>query len=746
MFSLKNEFHKKREELGEQYVKAWHNEAAFARYDALHDATVAFAEQNSALSHPVIKAKCFEYIVMNAPIYINSDDWFGICLEAVKMDKIEDIGCHHKQIFNTVRARWTKEIDGKMNPPDDAVFTAFAREYLNGDFWVDYNHSVPCWEDILSLGISGLRRRIDEYREKFMPLDDEKNSYFEGMRITYNAILKLFERLISSLSERCEPRLVAMKNALVNLKENPPANTYEALLLSWLYWFLQENIDCVRVRTMGGIDRLYYGFYKRDLENGTFSEDDIREMLIYYMNEFYAFRVAFDQPMYLGGLDDDGGAVVNELSYIFIEEYEKLSRPNPKLQAVVGNFTPDAFLKAVMRSIRNGNSSISIINHEIAKRSLEKLGIPEEEARNFQMAGCWDYTVKNHEVKTITNRVSLPKILELAMTGGYNLNTGELVGLMGDTSFNSFEELYNAYKRQWVYIWEKMRAIIERWELYLDIISPSNMFSATMRESLEKGVDGYARGMKYNTSVYQVFGLATLVDSLIAVKKYVFDKKELTYGEFLNAIKANWQGYESLQNKILSDPDKYGNASELADGIMQDLTDFFAEIVNGAPNSRGGFWKLGMLSINKNLYVGRKMGATPDGRASGKPLSKNLSPVSGMDKKGLTALINSITKIDFVNFPHSGMMDFVLHPSAVSGDDGLDAFAGIVKTFFKKGGHSCQFNVFSAETLKDAKAHPEKYKNLQVRVCGWNVYFIDLDPAMQDEFIKQSELAGASCY
>ncbi len=743
MYSLKNEFSENREVLGEQYINAWHNDGAYARYDALLEKVSELAERMSELAHPIVKARCFEYIVMNAPVYLNPDDWFGIALEAVKMDKILDIGCHHRQIFNTIRVKWMREIDGEMNPPEDAVFTRFAREYLNGDFWVDYSHSVPCWEDIFALGISGLRRRIEDYRERLMPLDEEGLAYFEGMRITYDAVLKLFDRLIAVLAGRSEPRLVAMKNALENLRKAPPANTYEALLLSWLYWFLQENIDCVRVRTMGGIDRLYYGFYKRDLENGTFSEEDIREMFLYYMNAFYAFRVAYDQPMYLGGLDDDGHSVVNELSYLFLEEYEKLSRPSPKLQAVVGDFTPDDFLEAVMRSIRNGNSSISIINHDIAMRSLERLGVPRREARAFQMAGCWDYTVKNHEVKTVTNRVSLPKVLELTMTGGYDLNTGELVGLEAGTDFASFDELFNAYKRQWLYIWRRMRTVIERWERYLDVISPSNMFSATMTDSLEKGVDGYARGMKYNTSVYQVFGMATLVDSLLVLRKFVFETGEIAYTEFMKVLEANWQGYEELQRRILSDFDKYGNGSELADRMTVELADFFSENVNGAPNSRGGYWKLGMLSIDKNLYVGRKTGATPDGRLSGKPLSKNLSPVSGMDRKGITALINSVTKIDFVNFPHSGMMDFVLHPSSVSGDDGLAAFCGIVKVFFKKGGHSCQFNVFSAETLKDAQKHPEKYKNLQVRVCGWNVYFIDLDPAMQDEFIRQSESAGA---
>ncbi len=744
MYSLKNEFSKNREALGDQYVEAWHNEEAYARYDALCARVMDKAMENEALPHPIVKAKCFEYILMNAPIYLNPDDWFGITLEAVKMEKMVDAGCHHNHIFNSLREKWMQEIDDKMNPPDEAPFTAFARDYLNGDFWVDYSHSVPGWEDILGLGISGLRARIEEYREAHMPLGEEEDAYFEGMRITYDAILKLFDRFIEALSGRHEPRLVAIRNALVNLRKNPPANTYEALLLSWLYWFLQESIDCVRVRTMGGIDRLYYPFYKRDTENGTFSEEDIREMLIYYMNEFYAYRVVYDQPMYLGGLDDNGKSVINELSYIFIEEYDRLARPSPKLQAVVGDFTPDEFLKAVMLSIRNGNSSISIINHAVAMQSLTRLGVPLDEAMCFQMAGCWDYTVKNHEVKTVTNRVSLPKILELTMTGGYNLNTGELCGLELSNKFNTFDELLEAYKQQWKYIWKRMRAIIERWELYLDVISPSNMFSATLTDSLEKAVDGYAKGMKYNTSVYQVFGFATLIDSLCAVKKYVFDEKELTLEELLGAIKSDWKGYEDLQRRILKDSDKYGNGSDSADRLTVEFTDFFAENVNGAPNSRGGYWKLGMLSIDKNVSVGKKMWATPDGRNSGMPLSKNLSPAPGMDKNGLTALINSVAKIDFTKFPHAGMMDFVLHPSAVSGDDGLAAFCGIVKTFFKKGGHSCQFNVFSADTLREAQKYPDKYRNLQVRVCGWNVYFVDLDAAMQNEFIKQSESVSTS--
>ena len=177
----------------------------------------------------------------------------------------------------------------------------------------------------------------------------------------------------------------------------------------------------------------------------------------------------------------------------------------------------------------------------------------------------------------------------------------------------------------------------------------------------------------------------------------------------------------------------------MANDITRDLVDFMANEINGAPNSRGGYWKFGLISIDKNVRMGAIMKATPDGRYEGEPLSKNLSSVVGKDRGGITELMNSVLNIDFTNMPHAAMLDMVLHPSAVSGDDGLEAFKGIIKTYFEKGGHSIQFNIFSSETLKLAQKYPEKYSNLQVRVCGWNVYFVELEKVLQDSFIEQSE-------
>ncbi len=739
MKGLWGNFEADRQQLDRQYIEAWNNDRAFERVEHLENEVLELADSLKNQPIAVVKARCFAYILEKAPIYINGDDWFGIALEAQKMTPIEDVGCTPRKILKALSDRQKVILDPKLNFPEDAQFVRYAKRHLLDEFYIDYNHSSPNWNDILSYGIKGLLNRARQYREKLAPLTDQQAAYFDGIEITYSAILKLFERYVAALKEKTEPKMQRMRAAFESLLQNPPQNIYEALLLAWQYWFLQEDIDCVRVRTMGGIDTLYYDFYQKDVAEGTFTKENIKELLVYFMNAFHAIRVRYQQPMYLGGMDEKGECTVNELSYLALEAYNILSAPNPKLQTKIGKNTPDRFLKAVLETIRNGNSSISIMNDDNAVKALMRLGVPEKEALTNLMSGCWDFTVKYREVKTIPVRVSLSKILEYTMNNGRCLSTGAVVGCETGMEFECFEDFYKAFEQQSLYIWRRVKRIIENWELYLADISPSNMFSATMTDSLERGVDGYARGMKYNTTVYTVSGIASLVDGLCAIKKYVFDQKRVSLKEFVAILKKNWQGHERMRRIILNDPDKYGNGSAMADDIMLRLTDFYAKTVNGVPNSRGGYWKLGVLSIDKNVRYGALALATPEGRMAGEPFSKNLSPVVGMDRDGVTTLMNSVGKMDFTQFPHAGMLDLILHPTAVSGEEGLNAFAGLVKAYFAKGGHSLQFNIFSADLLKKAQENPEQYRTLQIRVCGWNAYFVDLEKVLQDSFIKQCE-------
>ncbi|MBO5218967.1 MAG: hypothetical protein J6C52_06030, partial [Clostridia bacterium] len=722
----------------------WHNDEAYARFDALKADTLAFADTLKGQSHPLIKAKCFDYVLTHAPLYLNTDDPFGITPEALKMSNLIDTGAHYEKILNSLTWKWQAELGDRLNFPEDREFVAATRNYLFNEFYIDYNHSTPCWEDLHALGYAGILERARKYRASFGDaITKEQADYFDGIEYTYEAILRFFDRVIAALEQETGRFAPVMLAAMQNLRHNPPATTYEALLMGWLFWCIEENIDCMRARTMGGIDVLFYDFVARDRAAGM-RDEEIKELFAYFMLAFHSYRVAYQQPMYLGGMDEAGNCTVNDLSYLLLDAYNLVSAPNPKLQAKISANTPDAFVDAVCDTIRRGNSSISIINDDNACAAMLKLGCTLEEARTTLMSGCWDFTIKNKEVKTIPIRASLPKILEYTMTDGICLKTGMRVLPAEGRVPETYAEFEEAFRRRFLQIFARARNIVENWEKYLEVISPSNMYSATHVSSLEHAVDGYARGMKYNTTIYTVAGLASLVDGLSAIRRFVYTEKRLTVPEFVEVLKANFEGHEALRRDILNDADKYGNGSAFADDLAVRLCKFFAESVNGQPNGRDsvcgrGFWKLGTLSIHMNVRFGVITGATPDGRLAGEPFSKNMSSVIGMDRGGITTVLNSVAKIDFTDFPHAGMVDVILHPTAVSGADGLVAFRSLVRTYFKMGGHSIQFNVFDAALLKKAQAEPMKYRNLQVRVCGWNVYFVELSKIQQDDFIAEAE-------
>lgn len=278
-------------------------------------------------------------------------------------------------------------------------------------------------------------------------------------------------------------------------------------------------------------------------------------------------------------------------------------------------------------------------------------------------------------------------------------------------------------------------------EKHYDEIFPDPIHSAMYDDSVEKGIDVYEGSAKYNNSSMYYYFIATLVDSMTAVKKIVFEDKIVTFDQLCEILKNNWEGNEKIRAIVRNMPEKYGNNNPVADEITKDITDFCASLTNNRPNGRGGVFKASCFSIDRGFPTGEKTMATPDGRYAGEPLSKNLCASTAMDKNGITALINSVTKIDHTKFPNGTVLDVVLHPSAVSGEDGLDAFYGILKTYMNKGGLAMHGNVFNPEILKAAQKTPEKYSTLQVRVCGWNAYFVNLSKAEQDAFIKQAENA-----
>ena len=261
-------------------------------------------------------------------------------------------------------------------------------------------------------------------------------------------------------------------------------------------------------------------------------------------------NVRYQQPMYFNSQDEEGYDQITDFSWLIFNAYDEADIYDPKLQVRISPKTPDSFLRRVLEAIRGGNSSISIINDEVAFRTLRKCGATEEEARTFLISGCWDYTVKEREAKTIPFRLNMGKLLELAFNRGVDPETGYKLGCdTGDPAeFKTFADFRKAFEKQFDDILFYCMNIIEHFERKLDVINPANMYSATMREALEKGEDAYATGAKYCNTALCIGCLATAVDSLTAVRKFVFDRKLVSMKEFAAALAADWKGYETASS------------------------------------------------------------------------------------------------------------------------------------------------------------------------------------------------------
>ncbi len=675
---------------------------------------------DNTISHDVLKAELFDYILTNGKIAIDVEDIF--------QDKVFDAN-----LISMQRNKWINDIK------DGPLYDLFIEEktfYENGSYSAheDLGHTSPNTKTLLKLGFIGLLERVEKY-EKDKTLTKEQEDFYKSCKIVLNACIKIALRLSNAIQPYNKENAIALKN----IATSAPKNTYEAMQLIVLYFFMHEYVYKTRVRTLGRLDVLLYPFYINDIKNNVFTKDEIIEMLKYFLNKFSSAKVPFGLPFAIGGLDENENEITNELSYIIVKVYEEMDIYSPKIHVRVSSKTPKDFIKIVLNSIRNGKSSFVFVNDEVTVKALTNVGIEKQDALDYVPIGCYEPAVWGKEIGCTGNGgVNLVKALEYTLSGGYDATTGDFCTFK-PAKLDTFEDFCNSVKEQILYLTDKAVNYINELEKYYGYFGPDTMLSVQYDDSVINGIDVMKGGAKYNNTSLYYYSIATLVDSLTAVKELVYDKKALTISQLYEVLKNNWQGNEVLRKKMLKSPNKYGNENELADSLTVDFSNYCSKILINRKNNRGGVYKPALFTIDFCFYYGSKTFATPDGRLRGEPLSKNLCASIAMDKNGVLSLINSVTKIDFTGYPTGSVLDILLHPSAVKGEDGLNAFYGILKTYLDKGGFALHGNVFNVEDLKNAQLYPEKYSTLQVRVCGWNVYFIDLTKEEQDAFIKQAE-------
>ena len=700
--------------------------------EELSEVIEQYMKKHTELSMPVLRANIFKIILENAQIEINPNTIFA--------DKINTgvvyRGSASIDLFDRVVFQPTRDKVLRENYKDDYEFMLQGKDIGVGFSWTDFWHTVPDWNNIISLGFTGMLEKAIKCRDEKIrngSITDEMLNFYDGVIISFEAIINYLNRLYKASLKYDIPEY---SNAILHLTKKAPDTLYQVMLMSVLYVYMEE-IGCERARSLGPIDILYYPYYKKELEKGT-SVEKIKEMFQYFFIHYSAAKRFAQQPFVLGGSDSEGNDTTNELSLLILDWYDELNILNPKIHIRYHkNIEKDLMLK-VLDMIRRGNSSICILNDEVVFKAYEKLGISRHDAAKYVPLGCYEPIIMGKEEAEIGAAwLNMAKAIEFVFSGGKDVRNGIQYHSKTSDNFESYEDFYKAFLYHVDEIVSfSMKHILQQGTLSTKI-NPSSIYSATFSQCLEEGKDVHEWPLEYNNVSIKCFGLATVVDSLMMVKKYIFDLKKVTYAQMREAILNNWVGYEELRSQIKKDEEKYGNNLSEPDCIMKEFVDHLWNMVESKETGRNGVFRLGTDSIFYNVKMGNLTWATPDGRCDGDPVSKNLTATGGQDRKGITGIMNSLSKLDQATLLDSAILDFVVHPTAVQGNKGLEAFYNIIKTYFKNGGTAVQGNIVDVETLKKARENPEDYKTLQIRVCGWNEYFVYMNPQMQDTFINE---------
>ena len=442
----------------------------------------------------------------------------------------------------------------------------------------------------------------------------------------------------------------------------------------------------------------------------------------------------------LGGVRADGSDAVSDVTYLLLDVIEDMRLLQPSSSIQVSKKNPDRFIQRAAKIIRTGFGQPSVFNADLIVQELVRMGKSVVDARCGGSSGCVEVGAFGKEAYILTGYFNIPKILEVTLHNGIDPRTGRQIGLQtgNPRQFSSFDELFTAFERQMLHFIDiKVRGnqVIER--LYATYM-PAPFLSLLIDDCIASGKDYHSGGARYNTSYIQGVGMGTITDALTALKVHVFDTKKVAMGEMLAALEVDFNGHERLRQRLVNKTSKFGNDDEVADQVMRRVFEAYYNAVEGRKNTRGGEYHINLLPTTVHVYFGSVIGALPDGRRSGLPLSEGISPVQGADRRGPTAVLRSAAKMDHARTGGT-LLNQKLTPHLLADEGGLEALVQLIRTYFKLDGHHIQFNVVDAATLHEAQKHPEQHRDLIVRVAGYSDYFCDLSRALQDEIIARTE-------
>ena len=657
-----------------------------------------------------------------------------------------------ERIFNHVPEEW-------LSAYQAGLFTEFMEQRAAGHTALD--------GQIYKKGMLDFKKQIAAEIDALDYLNDpEATDRYEeltAMEISCDAVIVFAERhaeLADQLAEK-EPdsqraaELRKIAEVCRWVPANKPRNFHEAIQM---YWFVHlgtiTELNGWDAMNPGHLDQHLAPFYEAEIAAGTLTREQAKELLCCFWikvnNHTAPPKVgitARESGTYndftninIGGITADGKDGVSEVSYILLEVIEELHILQPGNSVHISSKTPDRFLHAACKVIRQGHGYPSVFNPDIYVTELLRQGKSLQDAREGGCSGCIEVGAFGKEAFLLTGYLNVPKVLEITLNNGIDPVTGNRVGIeSGDPrEFTNYEQLYDAFKRQLDFIIDTKMRVSNYIDRMFARYAPAPFLSVVIEDCISNGKDYYNGGPRYNTNYIQCTGLGTTTDSLSVLKKHVFEEQRFSMEKILDAVANNFEGEEFLRQTVLNKTPFFGNDNDYADDIALRVYADLLDAIDGKPNVRGGEFHLNMLSTTCHIYFGKVMGATPNGRLAGKSISDGTSPSHGADTHGPSMVIRSLTKLDHT-MSGGTLLNQRFLPSLLKRDEDITKLGQLIRSYFTLGGHHIQFNIVDTATLKAAQKCPEDYKDLLVRMAGYSDYFNDMNADLQQEVIERTE-------
>ena len=751
------------------------------------------SREAQGLSAPMLRARAFEYLLRNKAICINDGELIvgerGPAPKAtptypeISLHSIQDLeilDSREKVFFRVseeVKKIYAEEIipfwKGRSNrdrimermTPEwlaaykAGIFTEFQEQRAPGHTVLGYKMFHTGFLDLkkeIATAVDALDFRND-------PQAYERNEELRAMDIACDAIImyagRHAEKLEAMAAEEKDAKrkdeLARMAAVCRRVPAHAPETFHEMLQH---YWFIHlgvvTELNPWDSFNPGRLDQHLWPVYKKGTDEGNLTAEEAYELLGCFWVKFNNHPsppkmgvTAQESNTYtdfclinLGGVKPDGTDAVNPMTYTLLDVIKEMRILQPSSMVQVSRKNPDAFIHKTLDIVRTGFGQPSVFNTEAIIQELLRQGKSIVDARNGGASGCVETGAFGTECYWLTGYFNLVKILEVTLNNGFDPRTGVQVGpKTGDPAeFRTFEEFMLAYRDQISYFADiKVRGnnVIEK---TFAIHLPVPFLSLLLEDCIARGKDYNAGGARYNTTYIQGVGLGSITDILTSVKYNVYEQKRFTWNEMLTALRNNFEGAEQMQYDMIYNTPKYGNDDDYADAQAVAVFEYFHDAVSGRPTPRGGIHRINMLPTTSHVYFGNVTGATPDGRKAYVPLSEGISPFQGVDRQGPTAVIKSASKIDHLRTGGT-LLNQKFSPEFIEDEGSYQKLAALIRSYFSLDGHHIQFNVVSADTLRDAQKNPEMYRDLIVRVAGYSDYFNDLGEDLQNEIIRRTE-------